>query len=509
MKKSSLSLALLPLMLATACGGGDTPENNTAESLEAVNQAPEVSISSDQTVAAGDEVTISVTVSDDDEVTVAWHQSAGASVTFELLDENTLTFTAPQFDTDTMLTFVAEVSDGVNDPVVASVDITVTSTGAESSNWIINNETTSTYISSATGSVLEDVQLVQTVNTDGADYVYVEASGIPKYEVTISQDMVDQLNQRPKASTDFIAGTTSAYAGQVVEFGEDIGYRSSRTNCTTTGGDGYWPPGPECPTNQGKQVYFPAEPAAQDDEDCETGLGPIGLMVNGTSIFNWWDGQSVSNNQWLTLAPIAEQYDVDICGGHAAQGNYHHHFYTTCLANLVGDDASQHSPIYGYSADGYPLYGPYESTDTLAVSGWKTRDYGASVNEAGCDTEGERSCVLVDPYDISKGVTQVANGPGTDETVTTLSGNRFVATSGYYFEDYYYAGEAVEGARLDENNGHDTQDGRGYHYHITLTKDENGKLTPAFPFTIGPNFKGKLGSNAIAQCGGTALPPLN
>ena len=198
--------------------------------------------------------------------------------------------------------------------------------------------------------------------------------------------------------------------------------------------------------------------------------------------------------------------DVDICEGHAAQGEYHHHFYTSCLANLLGDNGNEHSPIYGFAADGYPLYGPYESENSLALSGWKVRSYGASESEGGCNTPGERSCVLIDEYDVSKGVEQVTSGPNVGEVVSTLSGNELEAFEGYYYEDYYYAQALLTGEQLDEHNGHDTGDGKGYHYHITLTQSKEGKLMPAFPYTIGPKFKGELADNSVAQCGG-ALPP--
>jgi len=380
------------------------------------------------------------------------------------------------------------------------------------SSWIINDEATSKEIYSTSGSVLVDVQSAEVKSDGGANYVVVETGGIPKYDVTMTQAMVNALNERPKADTDFISSITTAVVGQVVTFGDDIGYNSSNQNCDSTGGAGYWPPGPGCPTQQAKQVYFPAEPTViESDEVCETGLGKIGLMVNGTSIYNWGDGMSEGDNLWYTLAPVAEQYDVDICGGHAAEGDYHHHFYTSCLADLVADDGSQHSPIYGFSADGYPLYGPYESANTLAVSAWQVRDYGTDINAGGCGTEGERSCVLVDPYDISKGVSQVTNGPDIGAQVTTLSGNTLAADDGYFFEDYYYAELAVTGAQLDENNGHDTNDGKGYHYHITLSAGDNGKLSPAFPYTIGPNFKGELATSSITECDAAlgGMPPMD
>lgn len=224
-------------------------------------------------------------------------------------------------------------------------------------------------------------------------------------------------------------------------------------------------------------------------------------MVNGTAIFNWGDGMSYGNNQWYNLAPVAEQYDVDICGGHSADGMYHHHFYTSCLATLLEDDGDEHSPIYGFSADGYALYGPYESDGQLAISGWEKRDYGASEPEGGCDTAGERTCVLVDEYDISQGVVPAdADGPNIGENVSTLSGNTIPAADGYYYEDYYYAKATVTGAMLDENNGHDADDGKGYHYHITLTQDSDGTLSPSFPYQMGPRFKAELPENSVASC---------
>ena len=505
MKKSILMLALIPILGLTACGGSDSTE--PTEIIDPVNAIPIVNVGNDQTVNSGEKVTISATITDDDAVTTSWNQTSGDAVTITVTDDNVITFSAPLLESQAVFTFELTVNDGTNAAVSDSVDIIVNpQTTSTSSDWIINNDTSSEKIYSAAGSVLENVQSAEVVtvseNNVDVEYTFVEASGIPKYDITITQAIVEQLNQRPKASTDFQNGSTTIVADQIVTFGEDIGYNSSQENCNDTGGDGYWPPGPGCPTQQNKEAYFPTEPSAleEDGEACETGLGKIGLMVNGTSIFNWGDGMSEGDNLWYTLAPVAEQYDVDICGGHAANGDYHHHFYTSCLAELVGDDRDEHSPIYGFSADGYPLYGPYESANTLAISGWKIRDYSADESAGGCGTAGERSCVLIDALDISKGVEQVTNGPDIGATVTTLSGNTLTADDGYFYEDFYYAAQEVTGAQLDQYNGHDTNDGKGYHYHITLTEDQNGKLTPSFPYTIGPNFKGKLASNSIGQC---------
>ena len=377
--------------------------------------------------------------------------------------------------------------------------------------WRLNTTERATYFSDPNSNegALYDVQRVEIRTVEDAPYVYIETNGIPQYDIVATQDVIDTLNTRPRASTDFLDGATSAQVDDVIVFGQDIGYNSNTTNCESEGG--YWPPGPECPVALGRAEFFAAEPTPSTEE-CETGLGTIGLMVNGAAVFNWGDGMAYGNGVWYNLAPFAEQYDVDICGGHAAMGEYHHHFYTTCLAELVGDDGSTHSPVYGYAADGYPLHGPYEDAGALAVSGWVTRDYGADTSQGGCGTPGERTCTLNDPYDISAGVdTNVAAGPSVGEVVTTLSQNQLPAIDGYYFEDYYFGGATAQGDQLDEHNGHDNGDGRGYHYHITLVEGADGKLTPAFPFTIGPRFRGSLPDNAAASCssgaGGPPGPP--
>ena len=404
----------------------------------------------------------------------------------------------------------SSVSDSSNNETSSTDDESSNNTSIEDtddsdqeSSWIINNTTRSTYIlNDDEDGVLEDVQSAENITDEGVEYTYVLTNGIPKYETTMTDEMVEDLDSRPKVETDFANGYTTVAAGDLVLFGQDIGYNSSTENCNDTGGAGYWPPGPGCPTQQTVEAYFIETPTdLETSEVCETGLNSIGLMVNGVAIFNWGDGMSYGANQWYNLAPEAEQYDVDICAGHAANGLYHHHQYTSCLAELLDDQGDQHSPIYGFAADGYPLYGPYESAGELAISGWKVRDYGASESEGGCETEGERTCVLIDEYDLEAGVMEAEeNGPDIGEEVTTLSSNIIAADDGYYYEDYYYAGEEVIGAVLDEHNGHDTGDGKGYHYHITLVEEVDGTLSPSFPYQMGPRFKGELPDNSFASC---------
>lgn len=373
--------------------------------------------------------------------------------------------------------------------------------------WVLNSQGTRSehILESDTGlGVLVNVQSVQEQTTNGVAYTVVTSEGVPDYQVEMTAELVQSLNDRPKAGSDFNGGSTSANAGDMIAFGQDIGY-ASNNSCETNAGYGYWPPGPVCPEGSTRVGYFPQQPE-QAAENCETGLGKVGLWVNGSSVYAWGDGQSYNNQgDWQTLAPVAEQYDVDICGGHAANGDYHHHFYSSCLADMVSDTASGHSPIYGYAADGYPIHGPWMAEGQLAISAWTVRDYSASAT-TGCD-DGSRSCVMVDQYDVSQGTQSVSDGPGFSDIVTTLSGNQLTAFNGYYKEDYYWNSSLTEegGAYLDQYNGH-SHDDLGYHYHVTATQVD-GKLSPSFPYTIGDKFAGELADNSLATCGGGAGGP--
>src|SRR5579885_2557708 len=60
--------------------------------------------------------------------------------------------------------------------------------------------------------------------------------------------------------------------------------------------------------------------------------------------------------------------------------------------------------------------------------------------------------------------------------------------AGSYEQDYYY--DLTCGDCLDEHNGTDDNDGRGYHYVITVQQAADGTLTPVFPYILGPTYAG-------------------
>ncbi len=369
--------------------------------------------------------------------------------------------------------------------------------------WVQNSTEKSAFLKGNQGALLVNVQSVQ----KSGDYVMVNASGIPNYAVTVTSELIEMLNARPNAASDFEGGIPNIIVDQILGFGEDIGFNSD-TTCNANAGYGFWPTSSGCPEKQAHEVYFTRKPTPDTaTEPCAVGEGSIGLWVNGTSIYGWLAGSSYNDRDiWHELAPIIEQYDVDICNGHARDGDYHHHAYSSCLAEVAGETETGHSPIYGYAADGYPIYGPWETTGTMAKSSWVKRDYADANSDTGCGASGVRTCLLDNPLDAAHDRTVISSaGPRTSTQVVVASENTFIAESGFYYEDYYWDERLTEQGDeyLDEHNGH-ADAVHGYHYHVTL--DEEG--APVFPYTVGPSFYGKLPAKANTHCGATLASGL-
>jgi len=176
---------------------------------------------------------------------------------------------------------------------------------------------------------------------------------------------------------------------------------------------------------------------------------------------------------------------------------------------LVNDEGTGHSPVYGYAADGYAIHGPWYSDGVLVKSSWVVRDYDDASSATGCGTAGVRDCVLVDEFDVGAGFVAAADGPSTSDEYISLSGNIFIASSGFFYQDFYWdsALTNLAGEYLDQYNGHNSGDDLGYHYHVTVTQDNDGVQTSAFPYTIGPRFYGKLQDNSIASDSGAVGGP--
>ena len=480
------------LSLVVNDGQTNSPADQVVITVTTVNSAPTANAGIDIQISKDTLVNLDASASSDNEgdsLTYSWTiDTAPAGSTASMSDSTNV---SPSFTADVAGQYVFSliVNDGTENSNVDLINLTT-------ANWLINNSERSTFIVDGGTGTLVNVQSVSLTTVSGEAMLEVQTTGIPNYQLTMTQADIDVLNARPRASSDFNGGVTSAIVGDVIDYGEDIGFD------TPPGCDlGYWPPGPACPSDQSKIENLPVKPIPATEE-CDTGLDTMGFMLNGTAVYNWEDGQSYNNQRvWSNIAPIFEFYDVDMCLGHAQQaGDYHHHMFSSCLQDLFSDTGDAHSPIYGYSADGYPIYGPYHADGVLAKSSWVTRDYDDVNSESGCGVAGERTCQLIDPYDLSAGVVSVSNGPTTSESVSSLSSNTFITTSGHYFEDYYFDADltALGNEYLDKHNGHE-HDNFGYHYHMTVI-DNSGTLEASFPYNIGPTFYGNLPSGAITTC---------
>lgn len=196
--------------------------------------------------------------------------------------------------------------------------------------WIVNKfDNRSPYLME--GGEFVEVNVLN-VEDDGTS-MSVNAKAVPNYRVVVTEELLTVYQSRPESA--FRNGQTLSL-GQEIEWGEDVGLTA---NCGATGADGWWPKtGSACPEAQTDMtLQFPKNPTPAINE-CETGLGPVGLWVNGVPIYNWSDASSYNNEGvWANYAVPFRSAAMDVCNGHAGNGMYHHHSYNTCLKQQLGD----------------------------------------------------------------------------------------------------------------------------------------------------------------------------
>lgn len=91
---------------------------------------------------------------------------------------------------------------------------------------------------------------------------------------------------------------------------------------------------------------LPANPVIAAQPTCTHG-GAIGVLLSGARLYNASDADGRD--------AVAHEVQ-DSCGGHPqSMGQYHYHNITSCLSQ--SDIPGQHSPLVGYVADGFGIYG--------------------------------------------------------------------------------------------------------------------------------------------------------
>ena len=256
---------------------------------------------------------------------------------------------------------------------------------------------------------------------------------------------------------------------------------------------------PSLASSQNAIFKISLKPTKNTGTPTNTTGGNIGIFLNGVALFDYRDGVSWSNaqqalkggplmgmgdNVWNRDAVVGERLGFDCAKGHPANGNYHHHQNPSAfnldrkVISSVCDlyaadglyvlDSTKHSPLLGYTYDGFPIYGAYgyKNTDgTGGITRMKSSFFLRNITDRTVYADG----------------TDVIDGPAVSATYPL----------GYFREDYgYIAPSTSQPDYLDEHNGRfcvTPEYPKGtYCYFATVDANWNS----AYPYIVGPTFYG-------------------
>jgi hypothetical protein len=287
---------------------------------------------------------------------------------------------------------------------------------------------------------------------------------------------------------------------------------------------------PNLPVNLQSLYRFPRTNAVPTTKAITEG-GQIGVFVDGVTMFNSWDGYvwDVASNAdvmngtgyWNRDAYVNEGVTFDPAYAHQQQnGIYHYHADPIGLRYLLGDHVdynastktysedtnapTKHSPILAWTADGYPLYGPYGySNPTNANSGIRRMVSGYVLRNG---QDGTSNLTLHGRITIPEWAVRLwnvnSNQPGP-------------AVSSSYPLDRYMEDNDYLGDDINTNTGTNFQQGVDfdldqYNGRWCVTPDFpngtyayfsaiNSKGVPVFPYNIGRGYYGSaVGGSVVA-----------
>ncbi len=288
-------------------------------------------------------------------------------------------------------------------------------------------------------------------------------------------------------------GSTGQYynqAGEIIDSGVEADVQSIHYTCdsiwiSATGVPAYTT-GPfldgnmGLPDNQNWLFRISRNPVEEMGTKTEVPLGAIGVLINGTIFENFSDGMSFDDaGVWNRNTNFWDLDGFDCSRGHTRGTAYHHHQNPAPFNNINNPesqicslfpsdglytvDPTMHSPLIGYSFDGFPLYGPYG---------------------------------YADPMDNTSGLTRMRSSYGLRDITerTTLADGTEVEAGppiesfelGAFKEDFDFFGDGD----LDEHNGRwcVTPEYPCGTYAYFATQDAMGRA--AYPFFIGPTYFG-------------------
>jgi len=339
-------------------------------------------------------------------------------------------------------------------------------------------------------------------------------------------------------------------------------------NANQTAPWGFWP------LSRDYQVRITRNPAPAATKTRHPG-GMIGMMVNGVAIYDLGDAHSF--NQTNTTAPTAitvtgtdamgtagddywsrdalavevVTFDPGFAHQPGNNGQYHYHAQPKALRYQLGDNMTatystanntytytetdtsgtitplHHSPILGWSFDGYPIYGPYGYSSALDPNSTvKRMRTGFVLRNGQSGTQDLRVTGRVTMPKWAAAVFGIANSGNTNPvtllatqygptTTYQTSGPGGVTTYslGRYCGDYDFLGDLnkAQGTDfdLDQYNGRicvtPEFPGKTYAYFVTI--DASGNTT--FPHMLSKQYYGTQNATSAATIPGTATLLFN
>ena len=263
---------------------------------------------------------------------------------------------------------------------------------------------------------------------------------------------------------------------------------------------------PSLATTQNATFKISLTPVKKTGTTTATTGGNIGIFINGVALFDYRDGVSWKNSTsalaggplggqgdmvWNRDAIVGEKSGFDCSKGHPAMGNYHHHqnpsafkidlktISTVCSLydadGLYVIDSTKHSPLIGFTYDGYPIYGAYAYKNVDGTGGIVRMKSSYTLRNITTRTT------------YSTGATVTA-GPAVSTTYPL----------GYFREDYQYnATTTATPDYLDDHNGRfcvtPEYPAGTYCYFATVDANWNS----AYPYVVGPTFYGVVSASKV------------
>jgi hypothetical protein len=329
------------------------------------------------------------------------------------------------------------------------------------------------------------------------------------------------LQNNSITGTYYISGNTTALPNNILVNCQQIEYSSNWVYINTKGIPAYatgpfLDGNPSQASNQNAIFKLTLNPTPNTGTPSPTTGGNIGQFINGVALFDYRDGVAWntatnalcggpgnppcpggpgSSMPWNRDAVLAEKPGFDCSKGHPAMGNYHHHQNPSAfkldlqvistICNLYDADGlyaintAQHSPLIGYAADGFPIYGAYAFANTDGTGGIERMKSGYQLRNINVRSHWADN-------------TDVNDGPAVNATYPL----------GYFREDYEFVPHPTDPTYLDEHNGRFciTPEYPNGIYCYFATVDTNHNST--YPYVVGPTFYGiKNGTkvNAITE----------